>query len=507
MRKFVLAAVVLFPLVVFNSSAGDFILNLDDSIYNVRDLNIPSPRMAQQEIKANFKKLPRKKWTIMVFINGKNDLEIAGLFNVNQMEAVGSDENINIVVELGRMKGQQGDTELDGNWTGSRRLFIKKDDDGEKITSPIVMETQNVDMGDYKRVADFVKWSKENFPAKRYMLVLWDHGTGWLDPQMEKMPEVGKGISFDSETGNYIRTRQIAEILKEAGKVDILAFDACLMQMIEVAYESRDYADVIIGSEEVEPAYGYPYDIFLKVLEKYPTLNATEFSKVIVMAHKKFYRDLVKKASMLSAVKAKNLKKFAKLSGEFASLVMKVNDTEAVQNARKEVIRYDILGPKSDPNKTITFFGDLIHFAKLVSSNLTKTGSHASALKDKVRELAEFGRDKLFTDYYGTGNERTGKALSISGGISVYLPPVETKISQEKLEGIFEGKYEDFAFSKASGWHDFATYIYNIKPEPQETAEKSKCVDPGKDATFQEKLKYRLCKNREEFEATHSVNK
>ena len=48
-----------------------------------------------------------KEWTVMVYVNGKNDLEVAGLYNINKMELAGSNDFLNIVTEIGRMKGQQ----------------------------------------------------------------------------------------------------------------------------------------------------------------------------------------------------------------------------------------------------------------------------------------------------------------------------------------------------------------------------------------------------------------
>ena len=67
-----------------------------------------------------------KEWTIMTYINAKNDLEYSGLKDVNEMEQVGSTDKINIVVEIGRMNGQEdGDTHVDGDWTGTRRIYIK----------------------------------------------------------------------------------------------------------------------------------------------------------------------------------------------------------------------------------------------------------------------------------------------------------------------------------------------------------------------------------------------
>ena len=117
----------------------------------------------------------QKEITLMVFMNAKNDLSNSQLFglvgkwavkDLDEMKKVGSTDKVNVIVEIGE-KGK-----------GSRRLMVLKKggffSSGEKVYS----EDKNADMGDYKRVVDFVKWSKTNFPAKRYMLVLWNHGLG-----------------------------------------------------------------------------------------------------------------------------------------------------------------------------------------------------------------------------------------------------------------------------------------------------------------------------------------
>ncbi|MDO8805699.1 MAG: clostripain-related cysteine peptidase [Elusimicrobiota bacterium] len=407
-------------------------------------------------LKANSKASP-KEWTVMVFINGKNNLEIAGLYNVNQMEKIGSTRDMNIVVEIGRMKGQAaGDTDLDGDWTGSRRLLIKKDKNPNKITSPVVQEDKVVDMGDYKRAVDFVKWSKEKYPAKRYMLVIWNHGSGWMDPRKEQ-----KGISFDDETGNYIRTPQIGLILKEAGKVDIMAFDACLMNMVEVAYEVKDDAQVIVGSEETVPGLGYPYDLFLGAMAKKPALSTEEVGAVMVEAFKMFY-DAVKKGAQLSALRASKLDGLGVKMSEFAKLAQETGDLDAMKAARNGVIRYDAVGAGSDPDMKISFYGDVSQFAQLVAANL-KEHAKAAELKASAAALQEYIDKELVIDNKASGMTRSGRDLAESKGVSVYLPPVETRIAQERLEGIFEGKYSDFAFDKATGWHGFVTFLYTAK--------------------------------------------
>ena len=42
-------------------------------------------------------------------------------------------------------------------------------------------------------------------------------------------------------------------------KVDILAFDACLMQMLEVSYAVKDHVDIMLASEDIEPGEGWAY--------------------------------------------------------------------------------------------------------------------------------------------------------------------------------------------------------------------------------------------------------
>ncbi|MEF3280479.1 MAG: hypothetical protein K6357_05885 [Elusimicrobiota bacterium] len=404
---------------------------------------------------------PVRDLTIMVFINAKNDLESAGLYNVNDMERIGSNDKLNIIVELGRMNGQSGDTQDDGNWIGVRRLLIKKDNDTKKITSPILYSKTGAnvyDMGDYKKVIDFVKWTKKKFPAKRYMLILWDHGTGWLDPK-KKEEAANKGISFDDETGNYIATEEIGKIVKEVGGVDILAFDACLMQMAEVLTEVKDNTKVVIGSEEVVPGYGYPYGLFLDVISKNPNMSNEDIAKVVIEAFKVFYA-YVKQPAMLSAVRSNKISRLNNLMFEFAKAAMAGDEIEALKKARQEIIRFDILGEDTDPDKNISFFGDIYQFADIVSRNISKTDDKSIELKAKAEALKNFIVRELVISRASYGNERTGKSLDMAYGVSAYFPPVLTQITSDKIDGILRQPYRNFKFAKESGWGDFVKFLY-----------------------------------------------
>jgi hypothetical protein len=257
--------------------------------------------------------------------------------------------------------------------------------------------------------------------------------------------------------------------------VDVLAFDACMMQMAEVAFEVKDLTEVIVGSEETVPGFGFPYDTFLGALTKNPDMSAETLGAATVEAFKKFYDELNTellaagkpgKGAQLSAIRSSRLNDFGAKVSEFAALTKKVNDSDALKAARAGVMRYDVLGSSvADPQKTISFYGDLHNYAGLLSSNLKDVygPTLAVVLKPKIAELQDFIDKQLVIDTKASGKDRLGRDLSDSHGISIYLPPVEVRIQQAKLEGIFEGKYTDFEFDKATRWHDFVTYLYGVK--------------------------------------------
>ncbi len=45
------------------------------------------------------------EWTVMVFLNAKNNLAPYAITNYQQMQSVGSTDDVNIVVEYGRLCG------------------------------------------------------------------------------------------------------------------------------------------------------------------------------------------------------------------------------------------------------------------------------------------------------------------------------------------------------------------------------------------------------------------
>ncbi|MFA5160721.1 MAG: clostripain-related cysteine peptidase [Elusimicrobiales bacterium] len=360
------------------------------------------------------------KWTVMVFMNGKNELEQFAFTNFYQMERVGSDNDIQVVVEFGRM----GNVANDGKWTGCRRYLVKKANDTDKISSPVVETIPQCDMGDYKHAADFGKWAMSKYPAQHYMYILWNHGGGWTKA-MDNQP--AKIISADDETGNHINTPQMGALLKSLGrKMDVYASDACLMQMAEVTYELKDYASYVVGSEELEAGDGYTYDAFLQKAHG-SDMEAASLSKAAVDSYADHYTYMATQ----SYVDSKTMPELVKKMDAFADAVMTSGNKEAVKKALTATQHYAV-------NHNYRDNADLYHFVSLVATPAEtnpKIKEAAGALMDYLKGSV-IKHNRVTFDY------------ADSHGLAVYLPA-------EK----YDTNYDELAFAKAGKWPKFAQWL------------------------------------------------
>lgn len=368
-------------------------------------------------------------WTIMVYVNAKNNLEEYGLKDINEMEAFGSTEKVKVVAELGRMNGFSF---AEGNWTGSRRYFIQKDNNPSAITSPVVENMPSADMGDWNHLVDFVKWAKTNYPSRNYMLIVWNHGSGWVKRTGDK------GISYDDETGNHITTPQLGQALRAMKGVDIYASDACLMQMLSVAYEIKDRADYIVGSEETEPGDGYTYDLLLEKINA-SDLTALGVGKATVDAYSDHYKS-IGQSSTHSLIKTEQLQTFVSSLNAFADTVMTHYSKNIAKAARAKTASYAY-----DDNKDLLdFVRNMLDLDPQDSSvpeeeNLENAGYYVNHMAKKV---VVYNRTNTFM----TGWDN--KDYSTSQGLAIYLP-----------DSGYNPSYDTLQLGKVSSWPKFIKWL------------------------------------------------
>ena len=126
-----------------------------------------------------------KYWTVMVYLDGQNDLESNLIANFEDMSLIGSGLCVDIVVEMGRMGAV---TDYDG-WAGVRRGLVHEFDHPTSDWGETVGSGFAPDMGDWDTLEDFLAWAKTNYPAQNYALILSDHGAGFRAPAWEPAGE------------------------------------------------------------------------------------------------------------------------------------------------------------------------------------------------------------------------------------------------------------------------------------------------------------------------------
>jgi len=250
-------------------------------------------------------------WNVLVFLNAKNDLEQYAFRNFDQMARIGSTPEVNLLVELGRPRRRPRIPPYSlahGGWSKTLRFHVTAGQ--QPIEAHAVEDLGATNMGDAATLARFVQWARERYPAKRTLLVIWNHGQGWrAEPDGEAQPSAKASavtaaglagghryVSTDDDTRDKLYNRAIQDALAQqlgSDRIDVIAFDACLMAMIETAYALRGVAHVMVGSEELEPANGWNYERWLAPLTaRKGDVSATELGAVMVNAMKDEYGDL-----------------------------------------------------------------------------------------------------------------------------------------------------------------------------------------------------------------------
>ena len=105
------------------------------------------------------------------------------------------------------------------------------------------------------------------FPSEKYSLVLWSHGSGWIDePNNSRSVIVDNGTNSTANKGSWIEISELAGILASLPHMEYIFFDACYMQSVEVASQLYSYTSYIIGSPTEIPGEGAPYHLIMKSL-------------------------------------------------------------------------------------------------------------------------------------------------------------------------------------------------------------------------------------------------
>lgn len=370
------------------------------------------------------------EWTVMIYLDSDNNLESAGINDINEMEMVGSTADVNIVVQADRIPGYDISN---SDWTTTRRYYITQDSDPFLINSQLKSDLGELNMGDPQTLVDFANWAVTEYPAEKYLLVIWNHGGGFRSLNFTK------DIAWDDTSGGDKITMSeleysLSAISAQMGKnIDIVGMDACLMAMTEVAYQIKDHTDILVASEESEPNDGWPYDTILAQLAANPTMSSTQLAADIIDKYIYFYPfDEV----TLSAI---DLSYMDTLVGQLSSLAQTIKEDSITPSNKYIIAAYNSQYYSQSPYAWEKDFIDLYDFCnKLLfySNNMS------------VKNIAQSIQQTL--NYAVINSDYNGVSVSGSKGLSIYFP---------YYSGYIDIKYSDTNFARDTKWDEMLSYL------------------------------------------------
>ena len=353
----------------------------------------------------------KKKWTFMVFLNADNNLDSFGEKDLKEMGIPGCGSNSwrNIVVLIDRAMGP-----ATLNYVNAFGQIKKLADLGE------------VDMGDYNQLINFFVNTSEQFPAQHYALVIWNHGSGWQKNKGEFL----KGISYDDTSENHITTPQLKYAMEQISqhlgrKLDVLCFDACLMQMLEVSYAVKDSVAYINAAEETEPANGYPYHLILGTWSKKDTRR--EFCENVVKKYNISYNVGGFKSSCHSTIDCSKLDTLVKALNKFCEHAKSGYYYSEFAKALEKVQKF------AYPTNV-----DLLHFLELLKKQINNEN-----FIETITQLETATLDAIVT------NGTSGLGCRNAKGLAIYLP-----------ESFYpDPDYLDLSFARDTQWDEMIKYM------------------------------------------------
>lgn len=394
-----------------------------------------------------------REWTLLVYVDADNNLEPYALTDLKEMEqGMGLVENeapgkLEVLVLEDRAKGYSNAM---GDWTGARVYRVRPSRGKDTIDSELLLDCGELNMGDPAVLEAFIRAGRSKFPAPKTALVMWDHGAGWVN--MANDNDNGAGgqdeLLLSELTGVLSRT---ASLFPE-GKLDLIAFDMCLMGQAEVITACAPFARTMTAGATVLPAVGMDYLGALPLFAQ--GLETREIVRRMVPIACKGFLSVPWTTASLSAF---DLSQAEGLVSACRGLFSKLG--EAASTAWSDVTRtffytLNYMGVAEYRNKGNALSSiDLLDWLRRL-----KAMPCGASLAGEIAAVEKAARSLIL-------NTEAGPDIPLCHGLSLYAPLRRENMRQN---------YPETVFDRATGWSGTLAKIYalqdGVKQAPKITA-------------------------------------
>ena len=416
-----------------------------------------------------------KDWTIIYYLCGDLDGYDSWLEPIiENLTKIKSDENINIVVLY------------DGFGNSNTFIYYIDEEGNKEIVNGEFNFPDEIDSGSPIAFELFCTQAIINYPAKNYCVIpVMSGGTGWQLICFHDS-EGGRGMSMP------VFRATLANIYENTNtKIDIL-YTSCAMNMIEVAYEIKDFVNYIVGTQDClanQNLVGRFYKALLD-LKNNSKLSPEEFAskapdrlEPLEFYYQEEYNGglpwLNKKLNNLRNEKLHSVKYYestAVINTSNIVLLKRSIDNLAkylILTINNKSIRNDIKKSLDDTKK----YGKCMSKFRILSKIHNRYHFEFLAFNSNI-DLHHFAENlKKNTDNNHIKNLCHAlmykNNLSISSikkvldkecnGISIYFPPSKSYYNRHSIRPSDSCHYEDLKFSIESSWDEFIRLYLKIK--------------------------------------------
>ncbi len=345
------------------------------------------------------------KYTLLIYMVG-SDLEKSyyATKDLLEMEKAFHNTDINVIVETG---GGGGNIDIS---RGGQRFIDFNIVQRHEIVNGIIHTIMNLskqNMGAPQTLSDFIKWGISQFPAKKYSIILWDHGSG--------LNGFGKDIMFNNDILTPIELKEafLTALSHTNKKFDLIGFDACIMSSLEIASRLQSFSHYMVTSEEVEPTWGWNYTAIIQNLSANPLQPGNLLGESIVDSYAKESKNFsalnkysADKDITLSVIDLSKISMITTyLNNLISNLNSNINNIDSAINLSKSISITEHYGQSANGGTGIVDLSDLL-------SNINQ---HYPRLTDKIKTIQQL--INLSVIYLFNGNARPN-----SHGLSIYAP-------------------------------------------------------------------------------------
>ncbi len=386
------------------------------------------------------------RYAVLVYMAADNSLSVPGIKDIDEMESVGSTDEVKVVVQA---EFSPEEMELIGCTSGcfnrpNYNTFRYEVQTGSSVSGPDgpVTDIGNRNMTDPAELADFITWATESYPAENYVLVLWNHGGGYLGLLEDQTSAEGLMSLSELRTG-----------LELGGtRFSIIDFDMCLMGGVETAVSVQGWTDYVVFSEETEPGDGNPYDEILSDLAADPTQTSSEAAGMFAIEFVTSYggsRNAVTKSAVDMSQLPSVVSAWDALGAELESNLSTYQTALAESFSGVQSYSYSFL---KDLNDWLSSF--MITLASQTPAGADQNPP-ALAASDLALDLRTAVHDAVIANAHQSPSGDWGDPVDGSEGLSVLLPSTS---SSDQLPSTGPGSLGSYqALYPDRAWTDFLT--------------------------------------------------